>query len=258
MKALILILISLKLHSYPSKLEVYFFTSKEKVSLSKKMEFQFVALNTLRPDCQRMGEYCFDPQIGLYKEGNLDQVIKVDTTSGKKQVKEFGSSGIFNQQLIKCDKNKFYDVFCGKKEKVKIKKKTFEIWMDTSRIMKSKDWDPLTKDCNRKNFLMLLKNSCSANKTYKLFGLSRVIKPLGKVGQSCQNNASVIEIDKLISWIENSNTKNLQIFLDEYYAKGKLLSFLKTRSNTKVYGIEKSIHLVKMDKQIIKLKKYCR
>lgn len=264
-KFFFLVLISLSAFSIPQKTTVYFLSSNDISILLRKNIGSLYAVNALELKCQKMGEYCFDPQVGLYKPNNREQAVKlkdenVNSDERLKKVRGLGADGFFNQNMINCDKNKFYDVYCNKTGKIKNdveKRETFEVWVDTSKVMSIKDSEPLETTCNRSNFLNLLESTCTKNNTFRLFSISSIKKRLGKNSQACQKDSSNIDINKLKSWIKKSKSKRVFIFLDEFYAQGMLLSFLKTKSNIEVKGIETKVSLSNMDNEIADLKRYC-
>ena len=264
MKIIFFFLISLSAFSFAQKTTIYFYSSSDVSKILEKAKPRYYAVNTLALKCQKMGEYCFDPQVGLYKPENRNQAVKIkddnSTEARYKKVRGLGADGFFNQEMINCDKNKFYDIYCnksGSKTRSKILNNKFEVWMDTSKIMKVRDNEPLEDSCQRSYFLNLLQSTCSKSNSFKVFALSNIKKRLGANIQACQNSSSDIDLDKLKSWIKFSNAKRLFIFLDEYYAQGKLLSFLKTKSNIEVKGIDTKVLLAKMDNEISELKQYC-
>lgn len=243
MKTLIVIVL-LSNFVYSKNIEIYFFSTKEIVSLIDKFQNSyFVAENILKLQCQKMGEYCFDPQVGLYKEGQEDKAVYLKEEYSNKKVNRRFHENIFLNQKVK-------EVFS--------QKEMFELWIDTSNILKTKDVLIEEKSCKRSEFLSFLKHNCSVDKKFKLIGLSNIKKELSSVSDSCQIEDNNISIDKLLKWIKESKSKNIQIFLDEYYANGKLLSFLNTNQDIKVYGIDKAIYLNQMDNEILKLKKFCK
>lgn len=265
MKILIILIISISLQAAPKKVVVNFFDSKDLTSMLTKDSSHIVVKNVYELKCQKMGEYCFDPQVGLYKPGNENEAVIVkgesETDPNLKKVRGLGEEGFFNTQLINCDKNNFYDVYCNKGEKSKTSetysRETNEIWIDGSSSVKVFDTSKLEDSCKREDFIKLLKSSCTKNNYYQFYSISSVKKQLGTSGQACQTTDDKIKIDKLISWINDSNAINLYIYLDDFYAQGKFMSYLKTRPNIKVNGIDKKINLSLMSEQINELKKYC-
>ncbi len=263
MKLLALLsLICLSLSSF-AKVTVYF-TSSSKVSFVKDILSAVVAENRFELKCQKMGEYCFDPQVGLYDPKDENKAIRVkesqDLEVSERKVRGLGAEGFFNTEMINCDKNNFYDVFCNRKSKRskgQSSQATHEIWIDTSKVMGLYDSKKDDSSCKRSDFLNLLESSCVNANTFNLYSISNIKKKLGTLRQSCQSAKLNISIDKLIKWIRVNKALSLSIVLDEYYAQGKLMAFLKTRPNIKVKGIDEKIDLSQMTKPIANLKKYC-
>lgn len=265
MKVLSILILSFSLFAAPKKIIVNFFDSKDLTSLLNTSAQSLVAKNVYELKCQKMGEYCFDPQVGLYKAGKENEAVQVKNESvvdpSLKKVRGLGDQGFFNTQLINCDKNNFYDVFCNKGKKSKnIKEYTRsknEIWIDGSGAVKVFDTSKLEKTCKREDFIKLLKSSCTKNNFYQFYSISNVKKQLGTSSQACQSSDEKIKIDKLIAWMNSSNANTIHIYLDEFYAQGKFMAYLKTKPNIKVNGIDTKIKLSQMSEQVNELKRYC-
>ena len=66
-------------------------------------------------ECIEVGDKCFHPQLGLYdKSGNKKKLVEERPNDFK--LKTFNSLDV---NLINCDKNYYFDIFCGKEKKIK-------------------------------------------------------------------------------------------------------------------------------------------
>lgn len=256
---------SLNIYAVPQKIVVHFFDSNDLTSLLRSSPTSIVVKNVYELKCQKMGEYCFDPQVGLYKAGKENEAVQIKNEAvvdqSLKKVRGLGDEGFFNSQLINCDKNNFYDVFCNKGKKSKNTKEYTriknEIWIDGSSAVKAFDTSRVGKGCKREDFIKLLKSSCTKNNYYQFYSISSVKKQLGTSGQACQTSDEKIKVEKLISWMNSSDANSIHIYLDEYYAQGKFMAYLKTKSNIKVKGIDTKVKLAQMSEQVNELKQYC-
>lgn len=267
MNMLWIFLMSAAIYATPKYLTVSFVDSKDLASFLRVKKYAPVAKNVFELKCQKMGEYCFDPQVGLYKPGEEDKAAKLkessETDVSLKKVRGLGADGFFNTSLINCDKSNRYDIYCNGKSAKKSQtvasktSKKHEIWIDGSSGMKAFDSSKLEPSCKRADFLSLLNSTCVNSNKFNVFSISSIKKQIGTSGQACQNAEDKIQIEKLISWITTSKVNRLDIFLDDYYAQGKFMAFLKTRSNIKINGLKTKINLSQMSNEVNRLKKYC-
>src|SRR6478672_1837174 len=71
---LVLALISFSVMAAPGSIEVWFLSNAKVSEVQKLLDRpQYVYYKkTAEVECQEMGDFCFDPQFGLYKKGELD------------------------------------------------------------------------------------------------------------------------------------------------------------------------------------------
>jgi hypothetical protein len=113
--------------------------------------------------------------------------------------------------LIKCDKNNYFDIYCGKATAEKVKEANgFEIWVDISASLKQFDFSKEAGQCKRRAFISSIKNSCP-DINVSIFNTS--IKEIGSESGLCETYG-MNDTKKMIKWIENSNAKKLIIVTD--------------------------------------------
>ncbi len=168
--------------------------------------------------CVQVGEYCFDPQIGMYKKDKDPYAPINPTYKLKLENKELGNSELSKRSLIKCEEGNFFDMFCGQAKAVKKRPVAkLEVWIDTSSSMRRYDDEDEQGHCARKNFAERLKSHC-ANVDFYGFDTSK--RYMQHTNSFCLNKG-LNDTKKIISWIEDSHAKRLIIITDieEYTAE---------------------------------------
>ena len=172
-KVLLLLLISTQVWAFPKKLEVWFL-SVDKTSfieplLNKTKYSRSIASNY---QCQPMGDYCFDPQIGLYKK-DKDSISVAQDYSALDKDEKFDKEGKYKEGIYSpCTNKNHFNIFCGKKKPKKKKvlsKQKLEVWVDISTTMKQVDFKDYEQECYRQTFLKRVNSSCPLNKGMKVY-----------------------------------------------------------------------------------------
>ncbi len=113
-----LLFISLSAQATPKNFEVWFISPDSAKSASLLESFisysSFVAQNNLQ--CQPMGDYCFDPQMGMYKPGKGIKSAEADYTEADKlEDYDYKRKALGKERARpKCDSDNIFDIYCGK------------------------------------------------------------------------------------------------------------------------------------------------
>lgn len=228
----ILSLLPFKVFALPGKLEVIFLShgssailediikKHENLKISKQL-----AANELSPkDCVPMGGGCFHPQLGFVErkgtilKANPDLEEK-ETNTG--QMKVFNSTDV---DLIKCNKEYYFDIFCGKAKKEKSKSESsFEIWVDTSSSMRGVDFSKEIDFCHRRSFIERIQKACTKDVSVSIFNTS--IKALGDPSGVCRNYGNNNQ-RRFFDWVNGSSAKHLLVITDIDEMSKELKSYL--------------------------------
>lgn len=201
----------------PVNFEVWFL-SQAKVSqlieMINKPTFVYQKPTALL-QCQEMGEYCFDPQLGLYKKDDATAAVD-DSKVFDDKTPVIPSAKSVERELIDCDPKNYFDIFCGKaKPEVKAGPSKLEVWVDTSSSMREFDFPDKSGSCHRQSLIRRLDDACGFNKNMNVMVFDTSIKQAGTIESVCQNQG-LNDMKKLIDWIERSDAKNLIIITDIY------------------------------------------
>ncbi|HXH75681.1 MAG TPA: hypothetical protein VNJ08_11980 [Bacteriovoracaceae bacterium] len=212
----LLVFISLPAFAAPLTLEVWFLSNAKKAQVQEFLNRpQYIYHSrTAALQCQAMGDYCFDPQFGLYKKDSIEENVGTETViMDKGPTIPPGRS--LDRDLINCDSSNYFDIFCGKaraETKTNIK---FDLWIDTSGSMKEFDYADKQGGCNRKSFVKSLDESCPFNQKVNVMMFDTSIKQAGSMDALC-NNQGLNDYKRLIDWIERSEARKLIIITDIY------------------------------------------
>ncbi len=206
----------------PKEVEVWFLTMEPETKTSVLIRNLIPEIKKSKAyalkDCLPMGDGCFHPQDG-YIEDESKKKKPVDEVINEKDLnpKTINSADV---DLIKCDKNNYFDIFCGKAQKINAKSGAeLEIWIDTSSSLKQYDFSKEAGYCKRRVFAEKIWNECSKEKV-NFFVFDTGIKEVGSLDTVCETYG-MNDTDRMIGWIENSASKKLIIVtdIDEYNFK---------------------------------------
>ncbi len=205
-----LVFFSFSLLAAPQSIEVWFISQDKKTALIETIkEFSLVSKPIVSRQCEPMGDYCFDPQYGLYRPDNEWEAVSF----GKSKAEgELAPSG-FDRDLIECDKKNGFDIFCGKAVPEKKAKYELEVWVDTSSSMREFDFTDEHGGCYRKSFITRLDTNCSFGKKLNVMIFDTSIKQLGSFDSLC-TNSGLNSVNRMRDWIERCEARNLIIITD--------------------------------------------
>jgi hypothetical protein len=200
----------------PQTIEVWFLSAHKKAEIQKLINEKPYVLRSLTADlqCQQMGDFCFDPQFGLYTKDDEG----ADTNSGKVSQDKGPSippAQSVDRELIDCDPKNYFDVFCGKARKEAKANFKLDLWIDTSSSMREMDFSDQNGSCFRKSLVQRLDKTCGFNQKVNVMMFDTSLKQAGTMDSVC-NNVGLNDVKKMIDWIERSDAKKLVIITDIY------------------------------------------
>lgn len=183
---------------------------------------------TAELQCEPMGDYCFDPQYGLYKKD--DSWKSVDTSKVEEKAGPIIPSGkSVDRDLISCDPNNYFDIFCGKARKESGAKAKLELWIDTSSSMREFDFSDKDGGCYRRSLVQRLDQDCAFNGKVNVMMFDTSIKQAGSMDQLCLNQG-LNDHKRLIDWIERSEAQKLIIITDIYEFNKEFADYVESKN----------------------------
>lgn len=214
----------------PQNIEVWFLSAHKKAVVQRIINEKPFALKSLTAElqCQEMGDFCFDPQFGLYKKD--DSNGEVDTSKViKEKAPEIPAAQSIDRDLINCDPKNYFDIFCGKARKEAKTSFKLDIWIDTSSSMREMDFSDKEGGCFRKSMMKRLDESCAFNKKVNVMMFDTSIKQAGSMDSLC-NNQGLNDAKRMIDWIERSDAKKLVIITDIYEFHKDFADYIESKN----------------------------
>ncbi len=234
-KILFFLLFSTTTFSAPRELEVWFISNTKVSAVQNLLESSPVLFR--RPvaelQCEMMGEYCFDPQYGLYKKDDANAEV-VETVKIVTEGPVIPTAKSVDREVIDCDKTNAFDIFCGKSKKELPSQVKLDLWIDTSSSMKEFDYSEKDGSCHRKSLVSKLDKACGFNQKVNVMMFDTSIKQAGDIDQLC-NNQGLNDYKRLMDWIERSDAKKLVIITDIYEFHKEFSDFVE-KKNGKLRG----------------------
>ena len=235
MKWFLLTILSTSLWAAPRELEVWYVSNKkvsQVLELLNRPHYKIWS-KTAELECQQMGDYCFDPQYGLYKrddDWNQVDATKVTEDTGPK----IPSAKSVDRDLINCDPNNYFDVFCGKARPEAKGVAKLDVWIDTSSSMREFDFSDKDGNCSRKSLLKALDETCGFNQKVNVMMFDTSLKQAGGMDVLC-NNQGLNDYKRLMDWIERAETQRLIVITDIYELHKDFSDFVE-KKNGKIRG----------------------
>ncbi len=231
----LLLLFSTSLFAAPRELEVWFLSANKKAQLEQLIKDKpfVMRARTAQLQCQEMGDFCFDPQYGLYKKDDIGAEVdagKVETMKAP----EIPAAKSIDRDLIDCDPKNYFDMFCGKARKAAQANLKLELWIDTSSSMREMDFSDKEGGCFRKSMMKRLDESCGFNEKVNVMMFDTSIKQAGSMDALC-NNQGRNDMKRLMDWIERSDAKKLIVITDIYEFHKEFSDFVE-KKNGKLRG----------------------
>ena len=139
-----------------------------------------------------------------------------------------GQKFLSNDQtdLISCDKNYYFDLFCGEAKKESGGKASLEVWIDTSSSLRAIDSGTNPSECARKSFVKRLQGQCK-QQNFDVFTYDTSIKLMGGLDTLCLNYG-LNDTKRLIDWIKGSSAKRLIIITDISEMSSEFTDYLES------------------------------
>jgi hypothetical protein len=257
LKWMALVFISFSAVAAPRDIEVWLLSNSKVTQLEELLnrpQYVFGA-KTAELACQEMGDFCFDPQYGLYKKEDT-----WGTVNAEKVEKSAGPSiptgkGI-DQDLINCDPKNHFDMFCGKAKPIAKDGASFELWIDTSSSMREFDFSDKEGGCYRKSLVNRLDKYCPFNQKVNVMMFDTGIKQAGSMDALCTNRGPN-DVKRLIDWIERSEAKKLVIITDIYELHKEFADYIESK-NGSFRGDKKALTAAQMLDLVDELAKSCK
>lgn len=240
----------------PKEIEVWFLSNAKTSQLMEILNRPGLIYlpRTAELQCHEMGDYCFDPQYGLYKKDDQNSEI-VETQKIQNDGPSIPSGKSVDRDLITCDSSNYFDVFCGKARAEKGVAK-FDLWIDTSSSMR--EFDYLEKDgsCYRKSLVKKLDETCAFNEKVNVMMFDTSIKQASNMDQLCLNQG-LNDYKRLMDWIERSEAKKLIVITDIYEFHREFSDFIE-KKNGKLLGDKDPLTAKQMFDLVEQLAKSCK
>jgi hypothetical protein len=209
----------------PQKMEMIFL-SPQKVSmileiLDRYQSFKYasaIAQNDME-NCVPMGEGCFHPQLGFI-EKVVDDKKPALIEEKNLELKTFNATDV---NLVNCDKNNYFDIFCGKTGP-DAKFAETEIWFDVSSSLRTVDYNKDPEQCSRRSFMERVQASCKNKLKVSVYNTS--IKEVSEASGVCLAYGTN-EQSRLLSWMKESKAKHLLIVTDIDEMSNEMRDFLE-------------------------------
>jgi len=255
----LLLLISFEIMAAPAEIEVWFLSNSKVTQLNELLNRSpyVYRSQTAKLECQEMGEYCFDPQFGLYKKDDAGSEVDVEKAVDEKKGPQIPSGSSVDRDLINCDPNNYFDIFCGKaRAQAKAPVMKLDLWIDTSSSMREFDYTDKEGGCFRKSLVSRLDQSCGFNQKVNVMMFDTSIKQAGSIDQMC-NNQGLNDYKRLMDWIERSDAKRLVIVTDIYEFHKDFSDFIESKKG-KIRGDKDALTAKQLLDLVDDLAKSCK
>lgn len=198
----------------PKKIIIYFLSPMKTSYLphieTLKLSSLLASNDDFMSQCQPMGDGCFHPQLGFInqKPNVLNSPSLLDEKEKNLEIKTFNS---VDTSMINCDKDYYFDLYCGKSKNEESWNGNLEIWFDISSSLKEVDFSPEKDNCHRRSFYEKVKKTCGKSLRAAVYNTN--IKELGDHSGICSNFGTNDE-KRLLEWIKRSEAKKLIIITD--------------------------------------------
>lgn len=172
--------------------------------------------------CEPFGDGCFHPQLGYIED--QEKVMKaIERKQAEVEVNTINADEV---NLINCEKEYYFDMYCGQAQKEKGKKQApsdFELWVDTSSSMRQVDFSEDQAYCERRRLVAKLKESCKGKVDVATFDTSK--KSLGMLENTCINRGTN-DGARLVKWLKQTDARKVVIITDVDEYQGEFREYL--------------------------------
>ena len=171
--------------------------------------------------CMPMGDGCFHPQYGYIEKKEVKKDNSQILEDKKLELKNFNA---LETSMISCDKNNYFDIFCGK-ERPETAPAVIEIWFDVSSSLKTVDYNKDPDQCARRTFVEKVQLSCKSKVNISVYNTS--IKQVGENSSVCLSYGTNDQT-RLLRWMKDSKAKHLLIVTDIDEMSLEMRTFLES------------------------------
>lgn len=210
------------------KSSLYRFNNKPQFSFSELAQ----AENPEDVDCEPFGDGCFHPQLG-YIEDQKKVMKAIEKKQAEIEVKTINAEEV---NLINCDKDYYFDMYCGraaKENKAESKPSAFELWVDVSSSLRQVDFSEDAAYCERRRLVAKLQDSCKGKLDVYTFNTSK--KSLGSLESTCLNHGTN-DGERIVQWLKDTDAKQVVIITDVDEYTGVFREYLDL-TNAEVIGM---------------------
>lgn len=204
-------------------------------------------------ECEPFGDGCFHPQLG-YIEDQKKVMKAIERKQAEVDVKTINAEEV---NLINCDKDFYFDMYCGRASKVnkaQAKPSAFELWVDVSSSMRQVDFSEDAAYCERRRLVAKLKDGCTGKVDVSTFNTSK--KSLGSLESTCLNHGTN-DGGRIVQWLKDTDAKQVVIITDVDEYTGEFREYLDL-VNAEVIGMGvKPIFAVDLFSYFDELKGFC-
>lgn len=200
-------------------LKVIFLSRPQQTSFNFKKTYQWVSPMMAQSDpmdnCQPYGDGCFHPQLGYIEDPEKVKESNKNKLQEEVQLKTINAEEV---NLINCDKEYYFDLYCGKAKKGK-KAKSFnsknQLWIDVSSSMRQVDFSEDSAYCERRRFVAKIQKDCGSGLDIYTFNTGR--QTMGALESVCINSGTNNGA-RLVQWLKETQAENIVIVtdVDEY------------------------------------------
>jgi hypothetical protein len=257
---LLTILLSFNCFGMPKHFEVWFLSKDSPKSTLLESPIRFLKQTAQALQCQPMGDYCFDPQVGLYKKGDENKMSDIVDHAEVQKYETYDfmePAKSVEREMINCEEANFFDVFCGKAQKAKkLGKYKLEVWIDSSSTMRQVDFGGFDKKCSRERFLEDLSQTCPMNDKMKVYTFEEHRKELGSFDRVCISGG-LNDMKKLMKDLTASKADNVVIITDIFEAEVSFIEVIESKGGI-IKGIDKPLYPSQIHKQLQRVRKLCQ
>jgi hypothetical protein len=175
--------------------------------------------------CVPMGDGCFHPQLGyIEKQPDKKPDAKEIAERNEEKAVELKNFNALETNMVSCDKNNYFDIFCGK-EKANTAPAEIEVWFDISSSLKTVDYSKDPDHCARRSFIEKVQLACKSKVNVSIYNTS--IKQVGENSSVCLSYG-MNDQARILRWMKDSKAKHLLIITDIDEMSAEMRSFLES------------------------------
>jgi len=223
---LALLLTTLSAWAFPLELEVWFLSPPTSAHIEQYLAPRISRARWVQA-CEQVGEYCFDPQRGLYKPSVIQLEEKEKNITVDEGLPQLPTSTSVDRSLVSCDAKYAFDIFCGEAKPVEKKKidSELEVWVDTSSSMRGIDPGE-GASCQRQEMLNGLVKACGARRPI-IKGFDTSIREIS--AEAACVNQGLNDAKRMMDWLEESTAKKIIFITDVYEYQAEFAQFLESK-----------------------------